>query len=69
MKRKRIQQVATEQSVTEKLLREKKDDVKHAKGKLNKSNQRRALKVMKKYAQALEDQKEVIRKGGQILVD
>jgi hypothetical protein len=69
MKRKRIQQVAAELSNGAKLVKEKKAAVKHAKGKIAKSNQKLELKVMKKSVEALEDQKQIIEQGGQIPVE
>ena len=66
MKRKRIQQVVADLSMGKQLLKDKKKAVKHAKGKLEKENQARALKVMKKSIKALEDQKDIIERGGVI---
>jgi hypothetical protein len=69
MKHKRIQQVTAELANGAKLVEEKKAAVKHAKGRIAKSNQKRELKVMKKCVEALQDQKQIIEQGGQIPVE
>lgn len=69
MKQKRIQQVTAELSEGEKLLKAGKKAIKYTKGKLAKDNKTRALKVMKKSVAALEDQKEIILRGGEIPIE
>jgi hypothetical protein len=69
MRYKRIQQLEAELVNCEKLLDQEKKEIKRAKGKVAKDNKKRALKVMKKSVEALEDQKEVIKRGGQIPVE
>jgi hypothetical protein len=69
MKHKRVQQVEAELAQGQKLLNEQKKAVRRAKGKLARDNERRALKVMKKSVEALEDQEEIIARGGQIPVE
>ena len=68
MKHKRIQQLEAERLNGEKLLNQVKKAAKSAKGKVAKDNKTRALKVMKKAVAALEEQEEIIRKGGEIPV-
>jgi hypothetical protein len=67
MKRKRIPELEAEVAQGDKLISEEKKAVKRAKGKVAKDNKRRALKVMKKSVAALQDQEDIIRRGGRIL--
>ena len=68
MKYKRIQELEAELANGEKLLNAEKKAAKRAKGKVAKDNKTRALKVMSKAVAALEDQEEIIKKGGEIPV-
>ena len=68
MKYKRIQELEVELANGEKLLNAEKKAAQRAKGKVAKDNKTRALKVMKKAVAALEEQEEIIKKGGEIPV-
>jgi hypothetical protein len=60
--------VAAELAEGEKLLKQEKKKLKKAENQLAKNNKKRVVRVMEAAVEALEDQKAIIKNGGQIPV-